>query len=208
MANEKTAARRQRRIAARKAQILDAAAQVFAEKGFHRTTTREIAEAADVSEGTIYNYFASKDDLLIGIMAQLSESMQLDERFEQALLGDPRDFFTAMLRYRRDIFEQNYTMLQALLPEILVDRELGARYYQQLLVPVITLLEQHVQTRIERGQIRPINVPLAVRAFFALNAGLLVLLALGDPLIQSEWDDLVDVLTSVIFDGVGPTKTA
>ena len=37
---------------------------------------------------------------------------------------------------------------------------------------------------------------------------LLVLLALGDPLIQSEWDGLVDVLTAIVFDGVGPTKTA
>ncbi len=52
---QRTAARRERRIAARKEQILDAAAQVFAAKGFHRATTKEIAEAADVSEGTIYN---------------------------------------------------------------------------------------------------------------------------------------------------------
>ncbi|MCK4450178.1 MAG: helix-turn-helix transcriptional regulator, partial [Anaerolineae bacterium] len=44
---------------ARRAQILDAAATMFAKKGFHRATTKEIAKAASVSPGTIYNYFGS-----------------------------------------------------------------------------------------------------------------------------------------------------
>ena len=59
--------RRERRIAARQAQILDAAAQVFSRQGYERATTREIADIADVSEGTLYNYFNSKRDLLIGV---------------------------------------------------------------------------------------------------------------------------------------------
>ena len=54
---------REQLIEARRNQILDAAAAVFAEKGFHRATTKEIAKTAGVSEGTIYNYFASKADL-------------------------------------------------------------------------------------------------------------------------------------------------
>ncbi|MFL7790868.1 MAG: helix-turn-helix domain-containing protein, partial [Anaerolineae bacterium] len=48
---------RQQLIEARRNQILDAAAAVFAEKGFHRTTTKEIASRAGIAEGTIYNYF-------------------------------------------------------------------------------------------------------------------------------------------------------
>lgn len=50
---EQPTTRRERRIAARKAQILDAAARVFAKRGLHRATTKEIAEAADVSAGTL-----------------------------------------------------------------------------------------------------------------------------------------------------------
>ena len=45
---DRTTTRRERRIAARQAQILDAAARVFAERGFHRVTTREIAQAMQV----------------------------------------------------------------------------------------------------------------------------------------------------------------
>ena len=44
-------------VAARREQILGAATRVFADKGFSRATTREVARAAGVSEGTIYNYF-------------------------------------------------------------------------------------------------------------------------------------------------------
>jgi AcrR family transcriptional regulator len=70
---EKRKPRRERRIAARKRQILQAAAQVFAEKGFNGATTREIADIADVAEGTIYNYFDSKEDLLSEMVHDLSQ---------------------------------------------------------------------------------------------------------------------------------------
>ena len=65
----------ERRIAARRAQILEAAEAVFAAKGYHGATTREIAQAADVSEGTLYNYFANKRDLFIGLMASRTDEL-------------------------------------------------------------------------------------------------------------------------------------
>ena len=61
MDQDLSTSRRERRIANRRTLILEAAARLFAEKGFHRTTTRDIAEAADVSEGTLYNYFENKE---------------------------------------------------------------------------------------------------------------------------------------------------
>ncbi len=45
--------------------ILSAALTVFAAKGFYNTKVSEIAQEAKVADGTIYNYFKSKDDLLI-----------------------------------------------------------------------------------------------------------------------------------------------
>jgi AcrR family transcriptional regulator len=211
MTNEKTAARRQRRIAARKTQILDAAAQVFADKGFHGATTKEIADAADVSEGTIYNYFGSKEDLLLGIMARLGESEQVTmgtspENLEQALAGDPRDFFRAVFRARHDFVVRNRPMLHAVLSAILVDQDFAERYRQQLLEPVVPALERHMRARVEGGQIRPVNVPLLVRFLSAVNLGLLGLLIIGDPLLQAEWEseELVEDLVGFLFNGLRP----
>ncbi len=81
--------RRERRIAARKIQILDAAARVFSHLGYERATTREIAEAADVSEGTLYNYFSNKQALLIGVAKRYADEIAADiNRIEAEDFGE------------------------------------------------------------------------------------------------------------------------
>ncbi len=50
--------------AARRRQIIDAAYQCFARKGFHQTTMRDIYEEAKLSPGAVYHYFASKDEII------------------------------------------------------------------------------------------------------------------------------------------------
>ena len=91
---------RQQLIEARRNQILEAAARVFAEKGFHRATTRHIASEAGVAEGTIYNYFDSKGDLLIGIMMRLSTAENVSTELTEALDEDARGLLLAIARHR------------------------------------------------------------------------------------------------------------
>ena len=52
----------------RHAQLLDAAAAAFAERGFHATTVTDIAERAGVSQGLLYRYFGGKDDLVVALV--------------------------------------------------------------------------------------------------------------------------------------------
>jgi AcrR family transcriptional regulator len=195
---------REQLIQARRNQILDAAAAVFAEKGFHRATTKEIARTAGVSEGTIYNYFDSKADLLIGIMTRLAELEHLDEELADALQSDARDFLIAIFRQRMGLIQQNDKMVQAILPEIFVNPALRERFYQQFAQPTTTLFEQYIRARIELGHIRPLNVPLAVRAVQGMFVGLLVLRILSDEQLLSGWDELPEVIATLIFDGLSP----
>jgi hypothetical protein len=97
-------------------------------------------------------------------------------------------------------------MLRAVLSEILVDQEFAARYNEQLLVPGIVVLEPHLQERIDRGQIRPVNVPRLVRFISAVQLGLLGLFLIGDPLLLAEWEEgeLVESVVSLIVDGLAP----
>ncbi|MCP4539630.1 MAG: TetR/AcrR family transcriptional regulator [Chloroflexi bacterium] len=199
---------RQQLISARRNQVLDAAAAVFAEKGFHRTTTKEIAQAAGVSEGTIYNYFANKSDLLIGIMTRLAEVEALDEELVEALQGNVQDFFVAVFRNRADSMQRGQEMLKAILPEVIVNPDLSKQFAEQFVHRISTLLEQYVQARIEMGHIRPVNVPLAVRAVQSMFIGLIVLRILGDEHLLSEWDDVPEVLGTLIFDGLSPKEGA
>ena len=195
---------REQLVAARRNQVLDAAAKVFSEKGFHRATTREIAQVAGVAEGTIYNYFASKDELLIGLIARLAKFDQMSDELTQALQSGARDFFIAMIRDRLGRIQRNHEMVRAVMPEILVNSELQERFYQQFVSPIARLLEQYVQARVEMGHIRPVNVTLTVRAMQSMFVGLLVLRTLGDEPLQAGWNDMPEVMTTLIFDGLNP----
>src|SRR3972149_5005777 len=74
-----TAHRKVRERRARRHAIQAAAVRVFADKGFARTTMEDIARRAEVSVGTIYLYYRSKEDLYVSL---LFESMQ---RFSEAI---------------------------------------------------------------------------------------------------------------------------
>lgn len=199
--------RQEQRNAARRAQILDAAARIFAEKGYPRATTKEIAAAAEVSEGTIYNYFASKHDLLVGIMAQLAESEHLQERLAQTSSDDVQGFLATMLSTRQQFARDNEPVFKATLSEILIDAHLGGHYYEELLTPALCLIEQHLRARIASGQIRPLDPALAARMFLGLTLGFFILQTLGDPPALLNADDLTHLTTSILFDGLVAANT-
>ncbi len=195
---------RRQLIEARRAQILDAAATVFAEKGFHRATTKEIARTAGIAEGTIYNYFDSKGDLLIGLMMRLSSVESLNVELVDALDRDAREFLVAVARHRTALIQQNHEMLQAILPEMLVHPDLRRRFYRQFALPLASMLEQYVQARAASGELAPVDVPLAVRAVQGMFLGLLVLRVLGDDVLQARWDDVPEVIGALVFSGLSP----
>lgn len=75
--------RKEREKEARREEILNAAHAVFNEKGLTGSTVDDIAEAAELSKGTIYLYFHSKEDLYLAVMNRGVDIMQ--ELFERAL---------------------------------------------------------------------------------------------------------------------------
>jgi AcrR family transcriptional regulator len=193
---------RQQLIEARRSQILDAAAKVFADRGFHRATTKQIASQAGVAEGTIYNYFDTKGDLLIGIMMRLSAAENIDTALTQALNEDARDFLLAVARHRTALIEQNYETIQAILPEMLVNADLRDQFYREFAQPVAALLERYVCVRIGSGDFRPVHTRLVVRSVQGMFVGLMILRILGDDLLASQWDALPEVLVDLLFDGL------
>ncbi|ASU82104.1 TetR/AcrR family transcriptional regulator [Nocardiopsis gilva YIM 90087] len=65
--------------------LLSAATRLFAERGYERTSVREIVEAAGVTKGAMYHYFASKDDLLFAVYQRvLAMQMRRLEEFATA----------------------------------------------------------------------------------------------------------------------------
>src|SRR5919205_1025940 len=73
----------ERLVQKRRDQMIKGAVSLFKQKGFHRTTTREIAKAAGFSIGTLYEYIRSKEDVLYLVCDSIYDHVK--ERLEQDL---------------------------------------------------------------------------------------------------------------------------
>lgn len=92
----------------KKSQILEASIKVFADKGWNKTKISDIAEAANIGKGTVYEYFQSKDELFAAsfrYFMALAESI-VAERISP--LDDPLERLWAYILSWGDIFESEY----------------------------------------------------------------------------------------------------
>lgn len=74
----------------KRGQLVAAAVRVFKEKGFHETSVRDIGREAGMTQGTIYNYVGSKDDILYLVCDQIVSEYQEETRKALDNSADPR----------------------------------------------------------------------------------------------------------------------
>src|SRR5512134_2592528 len=84
--------------------LLDAAARVFAERGFHATTMRDLARATGMSLAGMYYYVKSKDDLLHLIQERCFERVDRGAREAIAAEADPAERLRAFIRHHVTFF--------------------------------------------------------------------------------------------------------
>lgn len=194
-------------ISARRNQILDAATKVFAEKGVHRATIKDIARAAGIADGTIYNYFANKDALLIGILDRVNQSQQRAADFAQAQDSDAEHFIRSYLGQRlARLSETGLDVFRVLFSELLINRELCDTYYRQVVEPTFALADPHLTAWTSQGVIQTRDPRLANRAIAGMVLGTLLLHSLGDPYLQAHWDQVPNVLADLLLHGLRITE--
>lgn len=181
---------------------------MFAERGFHRARVKEIAREAGVSEGTIYNYFEDKDALLIGILHRLNETEQRGEDFQRAKDMEFQGFLEAYLHQRTSLILQNREVFRAVLPELLVNDGPRELHVHQLVAPTMKIAEEYFQAMVELGKIREVNIPLAVRTLAGTVVGLLVLDLLGDEEVRLRWQEIPEVVASIMSEGLESDEDA
>jgi AcrR family transcriptional regulator len=191
-------------VAARRTQILDAATRVFASKGFNRATIRDVARDAGVADGTIYNYFANKTDLLFGLLDRLNDTERRPESLAQATEAPIGDYFRAYLRERVETLWSNADLFRAVLPELLANPELRARYYDEVIMPTMALGEGAFRALVANGTVRDLDLPLSVRIVAGSVLGLMVLQLLGDETLAARWREIPDAITDLLLPGLTP----
>jgi AcrR family transcriptional regulator len=160
----------ERRKDARPGEILDAALELFVEKGFAATRLEDVAQRAGVSKGTVYLYFDSKDDLFkavirSGMVRAIEEAEKLVAGFE----GPSAD----LLRRIYAGWWQNIggTKLSGI-PKLMISEaqnfpELARFYYDEVIQRGSRLFARALERGVARGEFRSINVEYAVRALIA-----------------------------------------
>lgn len=103
---------------AKRDKILEAAVRVFAEKGYYNSRTLDISTEAGVAYGSLYHYFASKDEILLSIFRErwhvLLERM---ERINQTL-NEPGEKILAIIDFIFRSYQNNPDMMKVLIMDV------------------------------------------------------------------------------------------
>jgi len=104
--------------------IIQAAIELFSEKGYASTSTKEIAQKADVAEGTIFKHYKTKQELMLSICKMMVHNMAfsllstgLDELFEQPY-ETLEDFMKAFMANRLGLVQHAIPMFKLLIQEM------------------------------------------------------------------------------------------
>jgi AcrR family transcriptional regulator len=162
--------RRDRQIQRKRQEILAAATQVFARKGYASTTTKDIANEADLGESTLYNYFESKRDILLAILEE--NHALFDTLFEMTQGLANRNSLIELFDRTLEIFSERIFFLRTILSEAWVDNDVLNNYVVLRLKQASQLIEDFIAIQIKAGVFRPIDPAmgsrLALGMFFSL----------------------------------------
>lgn len=189
----------------RRAEILEAAAAVFAEKGFQRATMKEIAAEAGVVPGTIYLYFEGKRDLLMAIADHLI-AQPMDQTLSRGTQMDTQAFLAAILQERMRFARENKALLRALVPEIWTDPELQTRFFTQIVGPILAGSAGYLEHKIVEGRLRDCRSEIVVPAI----AGTIIFFAAFRALVPGHIlpgiseDEVIEELTRLFLYGLAP----
>lgn len=185
---KRSPAARRALVEERKAQILAAATKVFARKGFERATIAEIAREAGVAEGSIYNYFKNKGDLLISIPRQIvgPRIQGLFPGGEVPLDGAvaPEVLLTRAAENVIGLATENTEAIRVILSALpTLSPALRQKYVQDVVLLALRALEGYIQAQVRAGVFRrDLNPAIAARAF----PGMLFLTLLLQEMMQPE----------------------
>lgn len=173
---EEVQAKRERRKEARPGELLDAALDLFVEKGFAATRAEEVAARAGVSKGTLFLYFPSKEELFKAVVREnISGRFQEWNQEFEAFDGSGAD----AVRYFMNMWWQRIGATKAsgitklIISEARNFPDIAAFYQQEVIRPGTELIRRVLQRGVDRGEFQVRDVEYAT---FSLTAPMVFLI--------------------------------
>jgi len=162
--------KRERRKEARPGELLDAALDLFVEKGFAATRVEEVAARAGVSKGTLFLYFQSKEDLFKAVVREnisgrFKEWSEEYEMFE----GSTAEMVSFCMNAWWDRMGATKAsgITKLMMSEATNFPDLAAFYQQEVIQPGQALIRRILQRGIDRKEFRAMNLDYAVYSIIA-----------------------------------------
>jgi TetR/AcrR family transcriptional regulator len=174
--SDEVQAKRERRKEARPGELLDAALDLFVEKGFAATRAEEVAARAGVSKGTLFLYFPSKEELFKAVVREniSGRFQEWNDEFEK-FEGDTPD----MLRYCMKIWWDRIGASRAsgitklIISEARNFPDIAAFYQQEVIKPGTDLIRRILQRGVDRGEFQVVDMEYAT---FSVTAPMVFLI--------------------------------
>ena len=155
-----------KRVGNKRERIIAAAAKLFGEKGYHNTTTAEIAESAGVAAGTIYIYFSSKEELLVAVFEEF-----LGRHMDRLREGVARET-TAKAKLERllelglELMQDNPDSARIFLSQLRQSTKMITTVAKRSSRAYKDIIESVLEEGVKAGLCRSVNVPATASMLF------------------------------------------
>jgi AcrR family transcriptional regulator len=179
----------------KQSRILQAAVEVFAEKGYAASSTSEIAQRAQVAEGTIFRHYKTKKELLLSIMTpamvRLIAPYVLRE-FRDVLQTEFTSYdqlLRAMIENRIHFIRKNRRLIKIIIQEIPFQPDLQEHFKKVVFSKVLERLSQIVDRFKAEGKIADYPTLTILRLSASAVVGYILSRTLNEDRGDSDWDD-------------------
>ncbi|KKD38015.1 TetR/AcrR family transcriptional regulator [Limnoraphis robusta] len=149
--------------------ILKAAQRLFARKGYDGTTTRDLAQAAGVAEGTIFRHFPNKKAILIEVATEGWIEILTDLLTELSEMGSYKAVAQVMRRRMLNLHE-NADLMRVCFLEAQFHPELRDRIQSEVIAKMTDVAEAFFETAMEKGVYRRMNPRIVAQVFLGMFA--------------------------------------
>lgn len=170
-----------KKAADRRAIILNAALKTFVKRGYPDTKVAEIAAGAGVAEGTLYNYFQSKEDLLLALFDEKWSMIIGEIRKKIQRLDDPNKKLKAIFATVVMMFKKDRHLAELFMVDIKQSSIFLNNYTINRIVEFLDLIEAILEEGKQKGIYRKdLNARVAKMIIFGAAQGILLSWVLGE----------------------------
>lgn len=192
----------QRAKEAVRVRLLEAAARYFAEHGYEATNVNDVAAAAGVAKGTIYNYFESKDELFGGVLAEAAR--RAVDRYSAVKHEDSaRAALKALAAADVSVLREEESFMKVLVAEAMNPRSETYASIIEHLSPFLDAVSEIIARGVEHGEVRGDRATIQLTLIFV---GILTLLYVQHWKSGGSWptlDEIPELSVETFLDGAG-----